>query len=83
MIMARNEDGTYSQVGFVKDNNGVDTEYIYDKDGDTVFEKGFTREISSTVPLQINGIGKDLKEWSITGNTVQDSTPTPDTPQEG
>ena len=82
MIMARNEDGTYSQVGFVKDNVGIDTEYIYDKDGDIVFEKGFTRETSGTVPLTINGIGKDLKSWSITGNTVQNGTPTPDTPQE-
>ena len=82
MIMARNEDGTYSQVGFVKDNAGIDTEYIYDKDGDIVFEKGFTRETSGTVPLTINGIGKDLKDWSITGNTVQNGTPTPNTPQE-
>lgn len=82
MIMARNEDGTYSQVGFIKDNGGIDTEYIYDKDGDIVFEKGFTREINGTVPLTINGIGKDLKAWSITGNTVQNGTPTPDTPQE-
>lgn len=80
MIMARNEDGTYSQVGFVKDNVGIDTEYIYDKDGDIVFEKGFTRETSGTVPLTINGIGKDLKDWSITGNTVQNGTPTPDNP---
>lgn len=78
MIMARNEDGTYNQVGFVKDNVGIDTEYIYDKDGDIVFEKGFTRETSGTVPLTINGIGKDLKSWSITGNTVQTGTPTPD-----
>ena len=82
MIMARNEDGTYSQVGFVKDNAGIDTEYIYDKDGDIVFEKGFTRETSGTVPLTINGIGKDLKAWSITGNTVQNGTPTPDNPVE-
>lgn len=82
MIMARNEDGTYSQVGFVKDNNGVDTEYIYDKDGDKVFEKGFTRETSGTVPLTINGIEKDLKDWSITGNTVQNGTPTPENPVE-
>lgn len=82
MIMARNEDGTYSQVGFVKDNNGVDTEYIYDKDGDIVFEKGFTRETSGTVPLTINGIEKDLKAWSITGNTVQNGTPTPENPVE-
>lgn len=80
MIMARNEDGTYSQVGFVKDNGGIDTEYIYDKDGDIVFEKGFTRETNGTVPLTINGIGKDLKAWSITGNTVQNDTPTPDVP---
>ena len=82
MIMARNEDGTYSQVGFVKDNVGIDTEYIYDKDGDIVFEKGFTRETSGTVPLTINGIGKDLKSWSITGNTVQNGTPTPENPVE-
>lgn len=82
MIMARNEDGTYSQVGFVKDNIGIDTEYIYDKDGDIVFEKGFTRETSGTVPLTINGIGKDLKAWSITGNTVQNGTPTPENPVE-
>ena len=82
MIMARNEDGTYSQVGFVKDNIGIDTEYIYDKDGDIVFEKGFTRETSGTVPLTINGIGKDLKTWSITGNTVQNGTPTPENPVE-
>ena len=82
MIMVRNEDGTYSQVGFVKDNDGIDTEYIYDKDGDIVFEKGFTRETSGTVPLTINGIGKDLKDWSITGNTVQNGTPTPENPVE-
>ena len=82
MIMARNEDGTYSQVGFVKDNDGIDTEYIYDEDGDIVFEKGFTRETSGTVPLTINGIGKDLKAWSITGNTVQNGTPTPENPVE-
>lgn len=82
MIMARNEDGTYSQVGFVKDNVGIDTEYIYDKDGDIVFEKGFTRETSGTVPLTINGIEKDLKAWSITGNTVQNGTPTPENPVE-
>ena len=37
MIMARNEDGTYSQVGFVKDNAGIDTEYIYDKDVPKLF----------------------------------------------
>ena len=82
MIMVRNSDDTYSQVGFIKDKNGVDTEYIYDKNGNVIFEKGFTREISGEVPLQINGIGKDFKEWSISGNTIQDGTPSPDSPVE-
>lgn len=81
--MARNEDGTYSQVGFIKDKYGNDiTEYIYDKDGNIAFERGFTREVEGSLPLQINGIGKDLKDWSITGNTVQDGTPTPENPVE-
>lgn len=81
--MTRNEDGTYSQVGFIKDKYGNDiTEYIYDKDGNIAFERGFTREVEGSLPLQINGIGKDLKEYSITGNTVQDGTPTPENPVE-
>lgn len=82
MIMVRNSNDTYSQVGFIKNKNGVDTEYIYDKNGNVIFEKGFTREISGEVPLQINGIGKDFKEWSISGNTFQDGTPSPDSPVE-
>lgn len=76
MIVAKNADGSYSQVGFVKGGSGADIEHIYARDGTIVFDKGFTREIRGAVPLTINGIGKDLKAWSITGNTVQDSAST-------
>lgn len=82
MIMTRNDDGTYSQVGFIKDSDGNDTEYIYDKDGTVLFEKGFTREKSGSLPLQLDGIGKDLKDYTIRGNTVQNGSPTPDNPVE-
>ena len=33
-------------------------------------------------PLSFKSKGKPLTAWSITGNTVQNGTPTPDTPQE-
>lgn len=82
MIMSRNDDGTYSQVGFIKDNSGADIEYIKDKDGVILFEKGFTREKSGALPLQLDGIGKPLKDYTIYGNTYQSDGASPDTPQE-
>lgn len=82
MIMAKNPDETYSQVGFIKDSDGNDTEYIYDKDGTVLFEKGFNREKSGSLPLQLGGIGKPLKNYTIYGNTLQNGTPTPDNPVE-
>ena len=39
-------------------------------------------ELSGTPPLSFTSKGKPLTAWSITGNTVQNGTPTPDTPQE-
>lgn len=78
MIMVKNANGTYSQVGFIKDRTGDDIEFIYDKNGNLLFEKGFTREVNGELPLTINAIGKNFKSWSITGNTVQNGTPTPE-----
>ena len=43
---------------------------------------GGTKELSGTPPLSFKSKGKPLTAWSITGNTVQNGTPTPDTPQE-
>ena len=39
-------------------------------------------ELSGIPPLSFMSKGKPLTAWSITGNTVQNGTPTPDTPQE-
>lgn len=41
-----------------------------------------TVELSGIPPLSFTSKGKPLTAWSITGNTVQNGTPTPDTPQE-
>lgn len=39
-------------------------------------------ELSGTPPLSFTAKGKPLTAWSITGNTVQNGTPTPDNPVE-
>ena len=39
-------------------------------------------ELSGTPPLSFTSKGKPLTAWSITGNTVQNGTPTPDNPVE-
>lgn len=45
--------------------------------------KEYERYISGTPPLILtNSVGKPLVNWSITGNTSQNSTPTPDNPIE-
>ena len=43
---------------------------------------GVTEELSGTPPLSFTAKGKPLTAWSITGNTVQDGTPTPENPVE-
>lgn len=69
MIMTKDSDRTYSQVGFIKDLDGNDIEFVKDSNGNVIFEKGFTREKSGLLPLQINSIGKALKNYKIYGNT--------------
>jgi len=68
MIMKANK-----QIGFIyKDNESIDKIL---KDGDVVFEKGFLREkTSTTLPITFGGVGKDLKDYKIYGNTYQNST---------
>ena len=74
MIMKANK-----QIGFIyKDDESIDRIL---KDGDVVFERGFLREkTSTTLPITFDGVGKDLKDYKIYGNTVQNGTPTPDAP---
>lgn len=68
MIMKANK-----QIGFIyKDNESIDKIL---KDGDVVFERGFLREkTSTTLPITFGGVGKDLKDYKIYGNTYQNST---------
>ena len=70
------------QVGFIQhENNNIDKVM---HNGNCVFEQGYPRDNSTiTGDIVLDGtIGKSLKSWSITGNTVQDGTPSPDNPVE-
>lgn len=61
------------QIGFIYKNNESIDKIL--KDGDVVFEKGFLREkTSTTLPITFGGVGKNLKDYKIYGNTYQNST---------
>lgn len=69
MIMKNNK-----QIGFIYKNNESIDKII--KNGDVVFEKGFLREkISTTFPITFGGVGKNLKDYKVYGNTVQSKLP--------
>ena len=61
------------QIGFIyKDDESIDKIL---KDGEVVFERGFLRErTTTTLPITFGGVGKDLKDYRIYGNTHQNST---------
>ena len=69
MIMKANK-----QIGFIyKDEESIDKIL---KDGEVVFERGFLREkTSTTLPITFGGVGKDLKDYKIYGNTKQQLLP--------
>lgn len=68
MIMKANK-----QIGFIYKNDESIDKIL--KDGEVVFERGFLREkTSTTLPITFGGIGKDLKDYKIDGNTYQNST---------
>lgn len=49
----------------------------------SISNKGYEQYISGTPPLIFSdSVGKPLVNWSITGNTIQSGTPTPDNPVE-
>ena len=70
------------EVGFIKKGNKK-IDRIY-KNNKLVFEQGFLREDSGSIPLSTShkAIGKDLKNYQIYGNSIQDGTPTPSNPAE-
>ena len=65
------------QIGFIY-KNGKKIDKII-RHGKVYFEQGFVREkTDTTLPINFNGIGKDLKDYKIYGNTIQNGEPTPD-----
>lgn len=69
MIMKANK-----QIGFIYKNNESIDKIL--KDGDVIFERGFLREkTSTTLPITFGGVGKDLKDYKIYGNTKQQILP--------
>lgn len=50
---------------------------------DVVYTSGYLNYVTGSLPLELKySKGKPLVNWSITGNTVQDGTPTPEKPVE-
>lgn len=82
MIMQRQPDGSYKQIGFIKSKDGENIDTIVDAKGDVYFTQGFTREISGIPPLTLDAIGKNTLDYKIYGNSIQDGTPTPENPVE-
>lgn len=59
------------QIGFIY-KNGKKIDKII-RHGKVYFEQGFTREkTSTTLPISFDGIGKDLKDYKVYGESYQD-----------
>ena len=83
MIMQKQSDGSYEQIGFIKSKAGESIDKIVDANGDVYFTQGFTREVGGIPPLTLpNAISKPLVDYSIYGNSIQDGTPSPENPVE-
>lgn len=82
MIMQRQPDGSYSQIGFIKTKSGETIDKIVDKNGNIYFTQGFTKSVSGVPPLTLNLIGKPIISYKIYGNSVQNGTPTYESPIE-
>ena len=63
-----------NQLGFININEDSIDKII--KDDEAIFERGFLREkTSTTLPITFGGVGKDLKDYRVYGNTVQSKLP--------
>jgi len=67
-------------VVLIKDANGKDIERIYDRSGNLVFKNWKTLE--GPFPIECFTSSNKLRNYRIYGNTIQDGTPTPETPVE-
>ena len=74
MILTR--DG--KEIIAIYKQNGDEVDEVKDANGRLVYTN--TREITGTLPLSFTSRGKPLTDYRISGNTIQDGTPTPDAP---
>lgn len=82
MIMCRQPDGTYAEIGSIRTKNGDEIEKIVDRDGNVYFEKYFKQTVSGVPCVLENSAGKPVVDYKIYGNSVQDGTPSPESPVE-
>lgn len=74
MILTR--DGKEIVAIYKQDGDEVDE--VKDANGRLVYTN--TREITGTLPLSFTSRGKPLADYRISGNTIQDGTPSPEAP---
>lgn len=76
-IYARLENGTYAEVTGVYKTDGTEVTEIFQ--GDRLVYSA-SNEIYGSLPLYYNGKGYDLTDYILSGNAVQDGTPSADAP---
>lgn len=88
MIMSKHDED-YKEVGFIKkkvngDYKDVQKIYRRDEDGNyrVIFERGYGTEYDGANNFRVPAVGKDLKDYTIFGNSEQNGFPTPDSPIE-
>lgn len=74
MILTR--DG--KEITAIYRQDGSEVEEVKDASGRIVYSA--SKEITGTLPLYFSSRGKPLTDYLISGNTVQDGTPSPDMP---
>lgn len=74
MILTR--DG--KEITAIYKQDGSEVEEVKDATGRLIYS--VTREIAGTLPLYFSSRGKPLKDYLISGNTIQNGTPTPEAP---
>lgn len=82
MIMARNDDGTYSRVVAIKTRDDEDVTTAFDVYGNVVFGALPSIEELGVPPLVFMANGMPLLDYSIKADSVQNGAPSTDSPVE-
>lgn len=82
MIMYRQADGTYKEIGCIMTKDGNEINKIVDRYGNTFFSGGVRKTVSGYPCTLDKSNGKPVTSYKIYGNTVQNDTPTPENPVE-